>query len=130
MSRFGSGNHKASKLTPMLVMEMRDKYATGKYTQPMLSREYLVSLSTVRNIVNGTTWQKLPMATDEEAEKVEAKLSENRVRALLALGSKHEPAEPNVLDRLTQDIAAKRNAETKVETDLDQFLTGDSDANL
>lgn len=81
MSKFNQGNTKACKLNGVQVMEIREKYASGEYTQSRLSREYLVSISTIRNIVTGVSWQELPSVTpshvvDEGALRSLRKLNE------------------------------------------------------
>ena len=54
---FQRGNRNAKKLTGEQVMEIREKYALPGVTQPMLAREYGVSLPTISNILNYVTWQ-------------------------------------------------------------------------
>jgi predicted nucleotidyltransferase len=66
MVKFKLGNTKASRLTPTSVMEIRAKWATSEYTQAQLSREYRVSITTIRNILYGVTWQRLPPVIPQE----------------------------------------------------------------
>lgn len=40
------------KLTQEQVIEIREKYATGKYKQTQLAKEYLVSDPTISHVVN------------------------------------------------------------------------------
>ena len=54
---FTSRNTKASKLRGEQVLDIRHKYENEGYTQARLSREYQVSIGTIRNIVQGITWQ-------------------------------------------------------------------------
>lgn len=66
---FVKRNTKASKLTAEQVMQIRDKQAAG-WTQSRLSRDYQVSIGTIRNIVQGLTWQSLPLNDKEWVETV------------------------------------------------------------
>jgi len=54
---FQKGNRNAKKLTGEQVMEIRERYGIPGVTQPMLAREYGVSLPTIANILNYVTWQ-------------------------------------------------------------------------
>ncbi len=79
---FQTHNHKASKLTGEQVLLIRARYAAERgCTQAQLSREYGVSISTIRNILNGTTWQII--TEGESSEKVPAnyqvRIDENAV---------------------------------------------------
>lgn len=47
----------AAKLTWLKVGEIRAKYATGKYSQPQLAREYLVTQSTVWQVIHNLKWR-------------------------------------------------------------------------
>jgi hypothetical protein len=76
--KFSQGNTRAAKLTGMQVMEIREKYAAGTHTQGALSREYLVSISTIRNIVHGVTWQQLAGVLSDEELELRAKISEKK----------------------------------------------------
>jgi len=63
MSKFGQGNTKASRLTAENVYAIRERYAnrgTVPVTQAQLAREYQVSLTTIRNILDGVSWQSVP----------------------------------------------------------------------
>jgi transposase len=78
---FSQGNTKASKLNPTKVYEIREKYATGDYTQEGLSREYGVSISTIRNVLHRVTWQQYGQPvrqppTEEEMEAASKRLGE------------------------------------------------------
>ena len=44
------------KLKKWQVLEIRAKYAIGKYTQKQLAKEYNVSLSTINHIIKNRTW--------------------------------------------------------------------------
>jgi hypothetical protein len=83
VTRFSAKNHKASKLTGEQVLAIRQKYALPghQYTYDRLAREYHVSSNTIRNIVNGVTWQNLPLVQSTAEIATEAKLSELRMQA-------------------------------------------------
>lgn len=49
-------NHNA-KLTPMQVDEIKAKYIPRKYGTTKLSREYNVSVSTIRRAILGISWK-------------------------------------------------------------------------
>lgn len=85
---FSANNRKAAKLTGEQVISIRQKYALPgrQYTQDRLAREYQVSVNTIRNIVNGVTWQQLPMIATTAEEATAAKLSELRIQAMLDAG--------------------------------------------
>lgn len=100
---FSQFNRASSKLTGDKVIEIRQKYATRQYTQEALSREYQVSINTIRNILRGVSWQNLPTIKSEAEEQTEAKLSEHRFATLL---------------RLEADIAKVQEPERQ----LDQFI--------
>jgi hypothetical protein len=53
------GNHKLSKLTDELVLDMRYKYSTGNYTQRQLAEEFKIGTSHVHRIVNKITWKHI-----------------------------------------------------------------------
>lgn len=58
--QFSVGNNKAAKLTGEQVIEIRERYATERgLSQPMLAREYGVSVNTIGKVLNGTSWQWL-----------------------------------------------------------------------
>lgn len=57
---FQRGNNKAAKLTGEQVIEIRERYATERgLSQPMLAREFGVSVNTIAKVVNGTSWAHL-----------------------------------------------------------------------
>lgn len=51
--------HPKSKLTENDVLELRSRYATGKYTFATLGRIYGVSYQTVQGIINKKYWKHL-----------------------------------------------------------------------
>jgi len=113
---FSAHNKKAAKLTGEKVMDMRKKYATGDYTQARLSREFQVSISTIRNVLSGITWQELPLVkSDDEImtqaalDRYEAKESEKRFRISLGL----PPVDPLV--KLAGAIANARHLDIELE---------------
>ena len=82
---FRHGNTKASRLTGVKVMEIREKYAAGTHTQAQLSREYQVAINTIRNIVTGVTWQNVPLIESQDEILTQAKISERRFNTLFEL---------------------------------------------
>jgi hypothetical protein len=52
---FGKDNINCT-LSEELVLEIRTKYATGKYSQRILAKEYKVSQVTICSILNNKTW--------------------------------------------------------------------------
>jgi hypothetical protein len=57
---FQRGNNKAAKLTGEQVIAIRERYATERgLSQPMLAREYEVSVNTIAKVLSGTSWQWL-----------------------------------------------------------------------
>ena len=115
---FTAHNNKAAKLTGEKVMDMRAKYATGDYTQARLSREFQVSISTVRNVLNGITWQTLPLVKSEDEIMTDAKLLEHRAaeslkRLRLMAPDLFPPTDS--LDKMTSDIADARKVDNELE---------------
>jgi len=51
--------HPGSKLTEDQVKEIRNKYSYYKYTMPMLSKEYSISIGSIQAILNNQTWKNL-----------------------------------------------------------------------
>jgi hypothetical protein len=89
MTKFTSGNTRASKLSGIQVYEIREKWNARTHTQDALSREYQVSIGTIRNIVRGVTWQNRAMpqqSMDEQALAI--KISQDRLLALLQADEK------------------------------------------
>jgi hypothetical protein len=79
MVKFRMGNTRASKLTPVQVLEIRDKWASGQFSQAQLSRAYQVTITTIRNVIYGVTWQHLPPIIPQEQIALEAKVSQSRL---------------------------------------------------
>ncbi len=52
-------NHYLSKLTEKQVLEIREKWKTGKYLQRELGDEYGVSRGSIEQIVNRKTWKHI-----------------------------------------------------------------------
>lgn len=93
MSKFSLGNTKASRLTAEIVYSIRERYAnrdTVLVTQDQLAREYQVSLTTIRNILNGVTWQNVPHVQSNSEVESELAASQRRVKDLL-LGDIGQP---------------------------------------
>jgi hypothetical protein len=75
-------NHSAAKLTAAQVLEIRERYAQGGITQAQLSREYLVGLSTIRNILTGVSWQSVPMPETAASQDAAATASLQRFKTI------------------------------------------------
>lgn len=56
---FARGASKSSTLTAKMVLEIREKFATGKYTYKELSKEYPVSVSGIPHIIKRRTWKDI-----------------------------------------------------------------------
>lgn len=116
MSTFSRSNIRAAKLTPSLVLEIRQKYATGT-SQAALSREYGVGVGQVGRIVRGEAWQQfstIKSAAELEADRLklleDAKASEARFAALFAsITVEDKPQAPlipsNLISKSTIDKA-------------------------
>lgn len=59
--------HRAAKLTEAQVMEVRTKYATGRYTLRVLAAEYGLTLTPMSQLVRGVTWKHLPLVDRKAA---------------------------------------------------------------
>lgn len=81
MSNFGKRNTKASKLTPAVVLQMRQDYEAGA-TQGELCRRYDISVGQVGRIVRGESWRGLGPAA---VNPLEVQLSAARVAAELQM---------------------------------------------
>lgn len=49
--------HRKAKLTTIKVVQLREKYATGDYTQTELAAEFGISQPTLTKIVRGQIWK-------------------------------------------------------------------------
>lgn len=81
-----------AKLNEILVLEMRSKYASGKYTIEQLAREYGVSWNAARSAIKGTSYQNVDMITGDVED--EAQASEARLMALIGSNPVMPAAEP------------------------------------
>lgn len=52
-------NHGKVKLTEIEILEIREKYLTGKYTMRLLAKEYNVSFQQIHRIVNNKQWKHM-----------------------------------------------------------------------
>jgi hypothetical protein len=59
-----SGNSRAAKMTPMNILEIREKYAAGR-TQGSLAREFGISVGQIGRIVRNESWQQFTPVTTE-----------------------------------------------------------------
>lgn len=107
--KFWSGNTKAAKLTPSIVLRMREEYGKGA-TQGDLCRRYGVSITQVGRIVRNEVWQDVqPEITDFDIEA--------SARRMAALSESHTA-------RMAEDAARIKDAETRGDKLLDE-LTGE-----
>lgn len=51
--------HPHRKLTDLIVIAIREKYARGKVSQRELAKEYKVSYATIKDIVHGELWKHI-----------------------------------------------------------------------
>lgn len=58
---FTRGNRRAGRLNGQQVLSIRQRYATGQISQGALAREHGVTVGTIHNIINGYTWQTIPL---------------------------------------------------------------------
>lgn len=65
---FNLHNTKSSKLNGEQVLEMRRLRHFEGWTQARLAQRFGVTLTTVRNIVHGVTWQYLPNVRPEASQ--------------------------------------------------------------
>jgi hypothetical protein len=54
---FSNEKNPQSKFTWILISEIREKYASGNYTQKQLAKEYGAGLATIWRIINNITWK-------------------------------------------------------------------------
>lgn len=59
ISKFSGENHGKAKLTKQEVLEIRNLYTTGKYSQSQLGKIYNISKSTVAKILNKKIWKNI-----------------------------------------------------------------------
>ncbi len=120
MSSFQRGNQRAAKLNPLVVQEIRRKYALPRreWTQARLAREYQVSVGTIYNIVNHLTWQSVGLNYEpgEQAVAMAAALEPVRLDS---------EASMERLDKLLKEAQEIKNEELKGDRMLDE-LKGDS----
>lgn len=121
---FSRGNAKAAKLNALKVLEIRDKYASGDYTQGRLAREYGVTAGTIFNIVNGLTWQRALLVETDQAIAARAA----QAAPSFAPEAIQRSAE-GVMARLMAEVQAEKTAEVNVDKQLDELQTGDSNGN-
>jgi hypothetical protein len=78
---FRSGNSRASKLTPMQVLDMREEYASGA-TQSALSRKYQMSIGQIGRIVRNESWQQFAGVTTDHDNRLENAIQQAALRAV------------------------------------------------
>lgn len=114
MSAFYKRNTRAAKLTPTMVQQIREQYASGSYSQGSLARAYKISIGQIGRIVRGESWQDTvalaqPTAMDlEEQAKRVLRAQQEFLGQIptdpLAGGGPDEPPAP-VMERLKQALA-------------------------
>lgn len=124
MSKFYKRNSRAAKATPEIVQQIRQLYASGRYTQGQLSRAFHISVNQIGRIVRGESWQSMPLPEPTAADMDEMALRSMRVyqAAQVAEGKQinpmvDEPAEverEGVLERLQKELR-NRNADVMLE---------------
>ena len=62
---FKTGNRQGGRLTAEQVLAIRERYAHERITQGALAREYMVSIGTIRNVLDWVTWQNVGRPQDE-----------------------------------------------------------------
>lgn len=72
----------SSVLVVQEVVEIREKYDTGKYTCLQLAREYGISRRGIGKIVSGETWKYVPVGTNTCVDY--AKVSTSRITRIQA----------------------------------------------
>lgn len=80
-------NRKNAKLSAAKAFQIRQDYAVGGKTQAQLAVEHGVSLNTIRNVLQGVTWQQVPMPVAGEQEAYDIQQSQERLKDLLAVPS-------------------------------------------
>jgi len=112
MGKFNRGNQASVKLSNEEVLELRERYFEGGWSQGRLAREYQVSVNTVGRIVRGESRQRVPMSLPEEDHTaIQARL--------LAI---QEEEDRKRLGRLEEAIQKSYTKEVKPEKDLDRLM--------
>lgn len=86
------------KLNSGKVLEIRSKRAAGQ-TQESLSREYRVSINTIRSVCRGNSWQDLELEL-APPDGADAAASQARLEELLGGSAKPEPIEEDPLEAI------------------------------
>lgn len=76
-------NRKNAKLSAEAAYRIRQDYATGHWTQAALAVREQVSLNTIRNVLQGVTWQAVPMPKSEEEESYEVQQMSERLKRMI-----------------------------------------------
>lgn len=71
MPRFPPNHHKASKLSPVQVAEIRALYASREWTQAALSRHFRITIGQIGRIVRGEAWQAQEAPRDQHQLQAE-----------------------------------------------------------
>ena len=120
--KFNARNSKASKLTPAIVMEMRERWASGAWTQGALSREYQLSVVQVGRIVRGESWQGVGMPLTQE----DLQASQERFLAMIkADEGKEEVASPAAIDLFMAEDSAQRQMLADIDKQREKDGLGD-----
>jgi hypothetical protein len=106
MSRFAPGNSKAAKLTNEQILEMRQKYEGGEYSQGRLAREFGISVNHVGRIVRGESRQSVPLISAEDAGA-----SFERLQALLNSAMPKETISQVKADRIAAELMSDKAKE-------------------
>lgn len=111
---FSLGNTKAGKLNAELALQIREKYATGLYTYARLSIEYDVSENTIRSVVKGTSWRRVPMVQPATQLAADVQRSLRKLDELMNGGEGLPPASTELSDDMMEAMerAAREVAQT------------------
>lgn len=123
MKKFTLNNRHASRLTENQVLEIRERYRTGRVTQGVLSREYGVSIVQIGRIVRGEVWQNvIPEVTDDEIRASAERLMKVQnatvsMREKLAQDIEREREKRQAGNRLVEELINQREQEDGTGTD-------------
>lgn len=114
MTKFRTRNSASAKLTPVKVVEIRERYAAGGITQGALAREYQLSVVQIGRIIRQEVWQALPPMPASEAD-------------LLASAKRMLELQESTSEQMSKAIAEAKEKDKAGDRMLEE-LTGDQDA--
>lgn len=110
MTKFQPGNTRGGKLSNEQVFELRQKYASGRFTQAQLCREYGLHINTIGKILRGESYQRVPLPADPP----------ETIRDRLMVLQEHVNQQST--ERLTDAIQKEYDATVKPKRTLDRFI--------